>query len=140
MDYLHDIDILQVLKSCLVQDFIRVPLCIDLRRRLWDQALRFTTLGDSNRWRGSNKYSDLLTRSIYSTLSNFQFWCILVNMSKLLKKSLFRKMLSQSNFQTSANYFICGLIYKGLTSWHNIIGFFFISHGKMLTCLKQLTS
>ena len=60
----------------LVQDFICVSLCIDLRRRLWDQALRFTTLGDSNRWRGSNKYSDLLTRSIYSTVlqkSRFYF-------------------------------------------------------------------
>ena len=29
---------------------------------------RYISLGDHNRWRGSNKYSDLLTRSIYSTL------------------------------------------------------------------------
>ena len=48
--------------------YIRVPLCIDLRRLLWDQALWFITLGDSNCWRRSNKYSDLLTRSIYLTI------------------------------------------------------------------------
>ena len=50
----------------------RCSHCTDLWRRLWDQALRhirYTTLGDRNCWRGSNKYSDLLTRSIYSTIS-----------------------------------------------------------------------
>ena len=68
--------LIPLIKLCLLkylihyeQDFIRISLCIDLRRHLWDQALRFTMLGDSNRWRRSNKYSDLLTRSIYSTTS-----------------------------------------------------------------------
>ena len=50
----------------LVQDFIRCSSCIDLWRRRWD--IWYTMLGDSNRWRGSNKYSNLLTRSIFSTV------------------------------------------------------------------------
>ena len=52
----------------LVHSLIRGSACIDLRRHLWDQGLQWLVLGDSNRWRGSNKYSGQLTWSIYSTI------------------------------------------------------------------------
>ena len=38
-----------------------------LGRRLWDRGLSPLVLGNSNCWRGSNKYSGQLTLSIYST-------------------------------------------------------------------------
>ena len=55
----------------LVHSLIRCSHCVDLRIYLRDQlaAICSATLGDSNCWRGSNKYSVLLTRSIYSTQS-----------------------------------------------------------------------
>ena len=55
------------LNKLLVHNFIRVSLFIDPRRRLWYQDRLSTVFGDSNRWRRSNKYSGLLTWSIYST-------------------------------------------------------------------------
>ena len=51
---------------------------------LWDQVQLSLVLGDSNPWRGSNKYFGSLTRSIYSTIC----W--------LLRKEWLERLLSNS--------------------------------------------
>ena len=51
---------------------------LHLRRCLRDQVLLLGALGDSNSWRGSNKYSGQLTVSIYLTLCFFAFFGHLV--------------------------------------------------------------
>ena len=55
--------------------------------RRWDWGLSPLVLGDSNCWRGSNKYSGRLTQSIYLTLSLtktccFQSFCVLTFLNK----------------------------------------------------------
>ena len=54
----------------LVHSLIRCSHCVDLRWSLRDQlpAICSAALGDSNCWRGSNKYSVQLTGSICSTV------------------------------------------------------------------------
>ena len=59
---------LSVSHSCpLCEKETRCPVCIDLSRSLWDQLPAFCSaaLGDSNCWRGSNKYCVQLTLSIF---------------------------------------------------------------------------
>ena len=105
-----------------VSKIIRVSLCIDLRRRLWDQTLWFTTLGDSNRWRGSNKYSDLLTRSIYSTIEEKITKSIICDFSVLWSSELVEiaillapqktssTLKSRERFFGSKNLFVLNLL------------------------------